>query len=157
MSVTNADHHVQVIIELLDAAGTTEWTPATDPEVKNYWDDSQQERGPGADQPAILYVWSPTGSSLERFAMDGDRFDRSDSVEVQAWSLDESETEQLQGDVTDILSQYLDDNKTETPYTDVAPVNEEDFREQNPARKTDHYVMSVEAATRGLEATEKNV
>jgi len=155
MSTTSADHHVAAIIDLLAAATT--WTPATDPTIKRYWDDAQSERGPGADQPAILYVWSPTGSTLDRFSMDGDDFRRNETVEVQAWSLDETETEQLQRDITDILSQYLDDNKTETPYTDVAPVNEEDFREQKPARTTDHYVMSVEVETDGLQDTLKNV
>lgn len=155
MSVTSADHHVQVIIDLLDNAADAEWQPTT-PTVKNYWDDAQSERGPGADQPGILYVWSPTGSTLDRFSADGDRFDRSDTVEVQAWTLDETETRQLQGDVVDILSQYLDDNETETPYTDVAPVNTEDFREQKQARTTDHYVMSVEVETRDLQKTEKN-
>ena len=59
--------------------------------------------------------------------------------------------------MTRILSQYLDDNNTQTPYTDVAPVGEEDFREQTPARRTDHYVMSVEVETRGLQDTGKNV
>ena len=156
MSVTSAGHHVQAIIDLLENADSTEWTPATDPVVKQYWDDAQSERGPGADQPAILYVWSPTGSSLDRFSMDGDDFDRSDTIEVQAWSLDETVVEQLQADVVDILSQYLDDNKVQTPYHDVAPVNTEDFREQKPARSTDHYVMSVEVETRTLEDTEKN-
>lgn len=153
MSTTSADHHVQVIIDLLDAAASAEWTPPTDPVVKNYWDDTQSERGPGADQPAILYVWSPTGSTLDRFSIDDDEFDRGDTVEVQAWSLDETEVRQLQADVVDILSQYLDDNETETPYTDVAPVNTEDFREQTPARSTNHYVMAVEIETRDLQPT----
>jgi hypothetical protein len=156
MSVTNAEHHVQVIIDLLENADATEWTPDT-PTVKNYWDDAQSERGPGAGQPGILYVWSPTGSTLDRFSIDGDKFDRSDTVEVQAWTLDETETRQLQGNVVDILSQYLDDNETETPYTDVQPTNTEDFREQKPARTTDHYVMSVEVETTDLQDTEKNV
>jgi hypothetical protein len=87
--------------------------------------------------------------------MDGTRFDRSDTVEVQAWSLDDVVTRQLQDDVVGILSQYLDDNETSTPYTDVQPVNTEDFREQTPARSTDHYVMAVEVETRDLEGTEK--
>jgi len=153
MSVTSAEHHVQVIIDLLQNADATEWQPTT-PNVRNYWDDAQSERGPGADQPGILYVWSPTGSTLDRFSMDATRFDRSDTVEVQAWSLDETETRQLQGGVVDILSQYLDDNETLTPYTDVAPVATEDFREQKPARTTDHYVMSVEVETRDLQQTD---
>ena len=152
MSTTSAAHHVQAVIDLLDAAGPSQY--AVVPVVKNYWDDTQQERGPGADQTPILYVWSPTGSSLDRFSMDGTEFRRNDTVEVQAWSLDESETAQLQRDVVDILSQYLDDNQTETPYTDLAPVTAEDFRAQNPARKTDHYVMSVTVETTGLRTRE---
>lgn len=151
MSVTSASHHVQAIIDLLENATTGEWTPAQDPNVHRYWDHAQSERGPGADQPAILYVWSPTGSTLDRFAMDGDRFDRSDTVEVQAWSLDETTTEQLQADMVNIIGLYIDDNETNTPYTDVQPVNTEDFREQKPARTTDHYVMSVEIETRDLQ------
>lgn len=154
MSVTSASHHVQTVIDLLDAAGAGDWTPST-PTVKHYWDDAQSERGPGADQPAICYVWSPTGSTLERFSMDGDHFDREDAVEVQVWSLDETEVEQLQGDVVDILSQYLDDNQVRTPYTDLGPSGTGDSREQTPHRRTDHYIMSVEVDTRGLQATDK--
>jgi len=157
MSITTATQPVQAIIDLLENADSTEWTPTQDPVVKNYWNDSQSERGPGDGQPPILYVWSPTGSTLDRFSVDGDDFQRNDTVEVQAWSLVESETVGLQEDVIDILSQYLDDNETDTPYTDVAPVNAEDFREQTPARSTQHYVMSVEVETVDLEATEKNL
>jgi hypothetical protein len=155
MSVTSAEHHVAVIIDLLQNATDSEWTPTT-PTVKQYWDDTQSERGPGDGQPPVLYVWSPTGSSLDRFSMDGTRFERSDTVEVQAWSLSDVVTRQLQDDVVGILSQYLDDNETDTPYTDVAPVNTEDFRQQNPARDTRQYVMGVEVETRDLEDTEKN-
>ena len=75
MSVSNADHHVQVVIDLLEAADAQQWTPDT-PDIRNYWDDSSSERGNGADMPAVLYVWSPTGSTLERFSSDGDKFDR---------------------------------------------------------------------------------
>ncbi len=155
MSVTSADHHVQAIIDLLENAGDGDWNTSMPPNVLRYWDRAQGERDPGAGQPPILYVWSPTGSSLERFSVDGDKFQQEDSTEVQAWSLDEGEAKQLQSDVTRILSQYLDDNKTETPYSDVAPVSEEDFREQNPARKTKAYVMSVEVETTGLSETGK--
>lgn len=132
-------------------SGSDPW--ATTPNVHKFWDHAQSERGPGADQPPILYVWSPTGSTLDRFSMDGDEFDRSDTVEVQAWSLDETEVEQLQSDVVQILSTYLDDNTVKTPYTDVAPTGTEDFRAQTPARQTDHYIMSVEISTRGLPDT----
>ena len=154
MSVTNADHHVQVVIDLLEDADAGQWTPDT-PDIRNYWDDSGSERGNGADMPAVLYVWSPTGSTLERFSSDGDKFDRQDTIEIQIWSLDEAETQQLQIDVVDILSQYLDDNKIRTPFSDLAPTGTDDFREQTSATHTDHYVMSVEVGTRGLQDTQK--
>jgi hypothetical protein len=149
---TSADHHVQAIIDLLDAADDTEWTPTT-PDVFRYWDRAQSEKGPGADQPAHLYVWSPTSSSLEQFSMDGTRFDRTDAIEIQIWSLDETEPRQLQDDVVAICSQYLDDNRVRTPYSTVEPTGVNDFREQKTARRTEHYVMSVEIDTRGLDAT----
>jgi len=154
MSVTADDDAVGAVIDLLQNAADADWTPAT-PTIKQWWDDAQNERGPGADQPGILYVWSPTGSSLERFSMDGTRFDRSDNIEVQIWSLDETETEQLRRDVVDILSQYLDDNETDTPFTDVQPTVSNDFREQKQARRTDHYIASVEVETRDLDPTDK--
>ncbi|QAS68862.1 SPP1 gp17-like tail completion protein [Haloferax tailed virus 1] len=156
MATTSASHHVQAIIDLLEAAPDADWTPTQTPTVKRYWDDAQSERGPGADMPAILYVWSPTTSSLDRFSMDGDVFDQNDSIEVQAWSFDETEVEQLQGDIVQILSEYLDDNEVQTPYSDVAPTGTNDFREQTPARTTGHYIMSVEVETRGLSETAKN-
>ena len=154
MSVSNADHHVQVVIDLLKDADAQQWTPDT-PDIRNYWDDSGSERGNGADMPAVLYVWSPTGSTLERFSSDGDKFDRQDTIEIQIWSFDEPETQQLQSDVVDILSQYLDDNKIRTPFSDLAPTGVDDFREQTSATHTDHYVMSVEVGTRGLQDTQK--
>jgi len=154
MSATDTTTHVEEIIALLEAAPDTDWTRDT-PDVRTYWADSQQERGPGDGQPAVLYVWSPTDSSLETFSMDGDEFREDTTTEVQIWSLDETEARQLQADVTRILSQFLDDNATNTPYSDVHPVNQRDFREQKPARDTRHYVMAVEIETTGLSDTEK--
>jgi len=133
-------------------SGVNPWS-VDPPTVKQYWDDAQGERGPGADQPGICYVWSPTTSTLERFSRDKDKFEQENNVEVQMWSLDKTVTQQLQADVTKILSKYLDDNEINTPYSDLAPVGENDFREQKPARQTDHYVMSVEIETTGLSDT----
>ena len=148
---------VEIVTDLLAQAGDFDlWTTDT-PDVKRYGEDSSSERGNGADMPAVLYVWSPTGSTLDRFSGDGDKFDRQDTIEIQIWSLDEPETQQLQSDVVDILSQFLDDNKIRTPYSDLAPTGVDDFREQTSATHTDHYVMSVEVEARGLQDTAKNV
>lgn len=150
MSVTDAGHHVADIINLLQAASDTSWRTTTPPSIREYWADSQSEKGPGADQPAILYVWSPADSSLERFSVDDTELQQSNTVEVQVWSLDPQEPVTLQEDVTRILSEYMDDNNTETPYSTVEPVVESDFREQKNARSTDYYITAVEVETEGL-------
>lgn len=147
------DDVVAHIIRLLRNAAADEWNAAQTPSIREYWADAQAERGPGADQPAICYVWSPTTTTLERFSRDETEFDQSDTVEVQVWSLYPNEAKQLQSSVAFILSKYLDDNRVNTPYSDVAPTGKNDFREQKPARSTDHYVMSVEIETRGLSPT----
>jgi hypothetical protein len=151
MSVTNAGHHVEDVINLLEAA--TSWSTAQDPVVRPYWDDAQSEKGPGADQPAVIYVWSPTDSTLDRFSIDETEQEASHTVEVQIWSLDETEPVTLQNDVVRILSQYLNDNAIQTPYTELGPTTVSDFREQKNARVTEHYITSVEVETRGLEPT----
>lgn len=141
---------VSTIMDLLSVEDDRAWTIRA-PQIKRWWDDAQSERGPGADQPGVLYVWSPTGSSLDRFSMDAQVYDRNDTVEIQAWSLDEAETEQLRQDVVRILSAYLDDNETLTPFTDIQPTTSTDFREQKQARKTNHYIASVEVETTDLD------
>jgi len=153
MRVTSTDDDVQAVVDLLRAADATAWTPAA-PTVEKYWDVTQQERGPGADQPGELYVWSPTTSSIEQFTRDGTRFDATATVEVQAWSLDETTARQYRDDATRILGSYIDDNRIRTPYSTVRPDSQDDFREQKPARKTGHYVLSVTVDARGLEATQ---
>jgi hypothetical protein len=152
MSTTDAGHHVQDVINLLDAAASGEWTNAV-PTVENYWDVAQSEKGPGADQPAELYVWSPATSDLEQFSMDGEKDDRTDQIEVQVWSLDPTEARQYQTDAARILGEYIDDNAVETPYSTVKPTGLNDYREQKAARRTDHYILSVEVEPRGLADT----
>lgn len=152
LPTVGVDAPADQIKSLLSQTSGGNWT-GEKPTVKHYWDDAQGERGPGASQAPVLYVWQPTSSTLDRFSMDGTRFDRGDTVRVQVWSLDERRAVQVQRDVTAFISEYLDDNAVQTPASDIAPVTEDDFREQNPARKTDHYVMSVEIEIRGLQST----
>lgn len=153
MSATNAGHHVEDVINLLEAAGTAEWNATQDPVIRPYWADAQREKGPGADQPAVIYVWSPTDSTLDQFSIDETEQEANHTAEIQIWSLDETETVTLQNDVVQIMSQYLNDNAIQTPYTELGPSTVSDFREQKNARVTEHYITSVELQTRGLEST----
>jgi len=153
MSVTSDRDHVEAVIDLLENAADTAWSSAEPPTIKRYWDDAQQERGPGAGQPPTIYVWSPTDTSLEQFSIDGDQFEQRDVVELLVYSLDSRETELVQSDVTRVLSEYLNDNKTRTPFATVEPVAESDFRSQKQRRLTDHYVQGVQVEPRGLSDT----
>lgn len=152
--VTAETHHVDAIFDLLQQAEDFGlWT--TTPEIYKYWTHSQSERGPGAGMPPYLYLWSPTTSTLDRFSVDTDDYLRQDTLIVQQWSLNETEARQLQSDTARVLSQFLDDNSVNTPYTDVQPVGLDDWREQKPARTTEHYVMGVELETTELDPSGK--
>jgi len=153
MSVTSAGHHVPAIIELLEAASATAWPTDTSPDIFRYQDRAQSERGPGADQPPHLYVWSPTTSSLEQFTRDGTRFDRSDVIYVLVYSFEEVESREYRDAAVEILSSFLDDNETETPYSTVEPTGLNDYREQKATRQTQHFVMGLEVEPRGLTDT----
>jgi len=155
MSVTSAAHHVPAIINLLNAAANTAWPNDTAPDVFRYQDRSQQERGPGAGQVPHLYVWSPTTSSIEQFTRDGTRFNRSDVIDILVYSFEETTARTYRDAAVEILSQYLDDNETETPYSTVEPTGLNDYREQKATRQTQHFVMGLEVEPRGLTDTGK--
>lgn len=144
---TTENFHVEAVVDLLTQA--TSWSTGSDPDIRRYWDDAQNEKGPGADQPPVAYVWSPVDSSLDRFSVD-DEYRVTNTVEIQLWSLDEEEPVTLLNDTIDIMSEYLDDNKIDTPYTDLQPTTASDFREQKSARRTDHYITAVQVDTDGL-------
>lgn len=130
-------------------AGVDPWS-VTPPEVRPYWEDAQNEKGPGAGQPPVVYVWSPVDTTFERFSVDEANLRENSTVELQAWSLDATEVKQLYNDLVQIMSKYLDDNKDLTPYADIQPSSGSDFREQKNARSTQHYIMSIQVDTDGL-------
>jgi hypothetical protein len=142
--------HVAELVTLLQDAADSEWTGTT-PTVKKYWDDAQSERGPGADQPPIIYVWSPIEGSeepLSGFAYD--RLDEQPTIELQVWSLDGAEANNLAQDIVAYLADFGNDNEATTPYHRVRVTNVNDFRAQKPARTTSHYVYTVTVELRRL-------
>jgi hypothetical protein len=147
---------VEVIVQLLNIASDSSFTTQR-PQVKRYFDDAPSERGPGAGQPPVLYVWSPTSATIDRHSMDDQQFNRANTLQVLAMSLDEQSVIQLQSDVVDIISRFLSDNRQTTPFIDVAPTQASDFRRQTSARKTDHHVSRVTVETTNLPDTRKRL
>lgn len=133
----------EAIAELLSTADASVWSTTT-PSVFEWWERSQSERGPGDGMPPELYVWQPTGASLERFSADGDLLVESPTVEIYVFTLSEADTRVLARDVIKYLSEFMSDNYQNSEYADIQPTAVEDFREQKMTAKTNHYVYTVE-------------
>lgn len=148
--VPESTQPVATIREILAGIAAQQWRD-TPPTVKNYWDDAQSERGPGADMAPIIYVWQPTGNTKERFSMDGTHTDDTVSVELLVYSLDETEPIRYAADAENILEFYFDDNKQRTDFTTVEPITQNDYRQQTPARQTGMFVVGLEIELRRLD------
>lgn len=144
MSVsTTAVTPVNAIVDILDGTPATDWTLTT-PSVYRWHERSERERGPGQGQPLELHCWMPTTSTLTRMSADRETLQEDSTVEIHVMSLDEGETITTARDVIHILSEYMDEQQTNTNYVDFQPSSVEDFREAKLSERTDHYVYVVE-------------
>jgi hypothetical protein len=151
-ALTDANDPIQVIVDLLELEAKSAYTTRK-PTIKRYFDDAPAERGPGANQPPDIYVWSPTSATLDRHSMDDQQFDRQNTLQILIMSLDEPAVIDVANDVVGILSKRLQDNRDVTPFIDLAPTQVSDFRRQTSARDTDHFVTRVTVETKNLPDT----
>lgn len=147
VSSTSTDP-VDAIYDLLN--GYTGWTNAT-PEVRYQWKWSPDQRENSRD-PAI-YVWSPTEGSYDAFDAEYSHLDEGQTIEANIWTLDDSETSTYSEDVVDFLSEYGNDNESQTEFHRIRPQNNNDMRQENIARKTDHFIASVQINLRNFRNT----
>jgi hypothetical protein len=137
-----ANRAVATVEEILDTPNG-HWSN-TEPDVQSYWDTAQSERGPGDDQPAQIYVWSPTGESIDRFSLDNSHTRDTATVECLIYSLDERDVLDYMDEARLVLEEYFDDNKKFTEWQTVEVTEQTDYREQKPHRQTDHYVVGLQ-------------
>lgn len=150
MSATSSSTEpVDMVVDLLDGAAVGQWTNAS-PDVFYLEDVPQADRGPSQDQPAHLYVWMPAGGPIEGLSGDWTSTTEQNTVEIQVWSLDRGECAVYKEDVINFLSLYANDNEENTLFHRVRPSNQDDMRGQNQARRTNHFVMTVEVDCRKL-------
>jgi hypothetical protein len=138
-----SERAVDSIIEILETDKISSYRNQ-DPTVLNYWDRTQQERGPGADQPVEIYVWETAGKDIERFSLDDDATHDTASVEALVYSLDAQEVIDYAEDARNNIEQFFDDNKEATEWQTIEVTSVNDFREQTQRRSTDQYVVSLE-------------
>jgi hypothetical protein len=150
--ISGINDPIEVIVQLLTIASDSSFSTQR-PQVKRYFDDAPSERGPGAGQPPVVYIFSPTSATIDRHTMDDQQFNQSNTLQVLIMSLDEQAVIQLQSDVVNIISRFLSDNRGTTPFIDVQPTQASDFREQKQSRVTDHFVTRVTVETTNLTDT----
>jgi len=138
-----SERAVASIKEILDNPEISDYRNQ-EPTVLNYWDRTQQERGPGADQPAEIYVWETAGKDIERFSLDDDSTHDTASVEALVYSLDEQAVIDYAEDARNNIEQFFDDNKEASSWQTIEVTSVNDFREQTQRRSTDQYVVSLE-------------
>ena len=151
MSATsNASDPVQAVVDLLNGAATSVWTNA-DPEVHLQWDVSQ--RGKENNPDPALYVWSPVEGNFDAFDGEYSSLDETQTVEVDCWTMDAQETATLSDDVIQFLSEYGNDNESNTQFLHIRPSSVNDARAEHIARQTDHYIATLQITVRNLRDT----
>jgi hypothetical protein len=105
------------------------------------WEYSHNDRINFPD-PA-LYVYAPTEATVDKFAIDGDSINQTNTIEILIMTLDELETRGYQSDIVAGLTQFYDDNQTETGFHRFANITASDIRNEHITQQTDHYIASV--------------
>lgn len=154
MSITSTESEpVDAVKDLLDGQPSSAWTNA-DPVVEYIHEVPFSEKGPGQGQPAEVFVWQPIDSDISKLSADGRYLDEDHAVEVQVWTLTESETMQYARDVVQIFSKYMDNQQNVTEFITMEPTAARDLRSDALPRQTSHYLATVEISPRKLQASD---
>ncbi len=148
---TSTDPRAAIYDILTDIDG---WDGPT-PSVDLYEDVSQKSKRNESD-PA-LYLFKPGTDAIDRFSADGDTLTEDETVEIQIWILEDTRdyaakqlARQYRDTIIQELTQYLTDNYETTEFHRIEPAGANDFRHQHLARRTDHYIYSVDVDTHRL-------
>lgn len=91
-----------------------------------------------------VYVWQPTDTDVQRVTADGTLLFRESDVEVLIYVLeDEARAMQLQRELLQFFSSYIDDNKNQTSFNDVQPANLTDGRPENLPRDSGYHIAGI--------------
>lgn len=140
---------VQAVVDILNEADTYGWWTNSVPEIRKQNEVSQKERE-NATSPRI-YVWSPVDASFEAFDAEVSHYRETDTIECSVWVLTDSdgsaakECKEYYQDLIDILGEYSTNNYDNIEFHYIRPSSGVDSRQERIARRTDHYVMSVQA------------
>jgi len=150
MSVTSSESEpVDAVKDLLEQQDSSNWTNQA-PVIEYVHEVPFSEKGPGDGQPAELFVWQPVDSDISKLTAEGRYLDEDHNVEVQIWTLTESETMEYARDVIQIFGDFLDTQKNVSEFITLPPTSTRDLRSDKLPRKTSHYLATVEISPRKL-------
>lgn len=132
------------LVELLEGAPDTRWPDDEPPTVARLEETARSERGPGHGQPVELYVWAPDGGDAEPHSADYDALEQTETLQVQAWALEEGEAFEYREAALAFLAEYGNDNEAHTPFHRIRPTATSDLRSEHVRRQTNHYVMGLD-------------
>jgi len=139
VALINSFDPIAQIVALLDDASIYQLDK---PErIEPIWEYSHNDRI-NFPKPA-LYVYAPTEASVDKFAIDGDSINQTNTIEILIMTLDEFDTRGYQSDVVTGLTQFYDDNQQQTGFHRFQNITASDIRNEHITQQTDHYIASV--------------
>ena len=139
VALINSFDPIAQIVALLDDASIYQLDK---PErIEPIWEYSHNDRI-NFPKPA-LYVYAPTEASVDKFAIDGDSINQTNTIEILIMTLDEFDTRGYQSDIVTGLTQFYDDNQQQTGFHRFQNITASDIRNEHITQQTDHYIASV--------------
>jgi len=139
VALINSFDPIAQIVALLDDASIYQLDK---PErIEPIWEYSHNDRI-NFPKPAF-YVYAPTEASVDKFAIDGDSINQTNTIEILIMTLDEFDTRGYQSDVVTGLTQFYDDNQQQTGFHRFQNITASDIRNEHITQQTDHYIASV--------------
>jgi len=126
----------------------TIWTYGT-PEIAKWEDTTMKGKQNALD--TYIYVHKPEGDGIDRFSASGDLLNETDTIRMSIWypgNVNDSPGSDIRAkayrdNLIDLFRTYMNDNFQNSTFHNIEPTDATDFRHQNIARQTDHYIYGV--------------
>ena len=132
---------VSQIVALLKETNNSRWRYDKPDRIDPIWEYSHNDRINFPD-PA-LYVYAPTEATIDKFSIDADTTNQTNTVEILVMTLSEVKTRSYQQQFIRYLAQFYDDNQTETGFHRFQNITASDIRNEHITQQTDHYIASI--------------
>jgi hypothetical protein len=132
---------IQHMVGILNDITASELSLPKPERIAPIWEYSHNDRI-NFPKPA-LYVYAPTEATIDKFSIDADTTNQTNTIEILIMTLEQERTRAYQQNFVRYLTQFYDDNQTETGFHRFANITASDIRNEHITQQTDHYIASV--------------